>query len=128
MFISTEEEEASSEEEEGSSSSEEEDEVEAEKASSLPSPPVTEKNPASKKRDSGPWASIVVINLNFREKTKQQRERERLLRIMMLYIWTYLTYKQSIGDWRFEVIVSSIFITQQNIVTNHWNPSLLMRI
>jgi hypothetical protein len=35
-------------------SSEEEDKAEAEKASSLPSPPITEKKPASKKRDSGP--------------------------------------------------------------------------
>jgi hypothetical protein len=47
-FISPEEEAASSEEG-GSSSSEEEDKAEVEKASSLPSPPVTKKDLASKK-------------------------------------------------------------------------------
>lgn len=51
---SSEEEEASSDEEEGSSSSEE---AEAEKASSLPSTPVTEKKPAPKKPDSKPQSS-----------------------------------------------------------------------
>jgi hypothetical protein len=57
---SSEEEEASSEEEEGSSSSEEEEEAEAEKASSLPSTPVTEKKPAPKKPDPEPQSSSSV--------------------------------------------------------------------
>jgi hypothetical protein len=48
---------SSSEEEEGSSSSEEEEEAEAEKASSLPSTPVTEKKPVPKKPDPEPQSS-----------------------------------------------------------------------
>ncbi|XP_059435683.1 GLABROUS1 enhancer-binding protein-like [Corylus avellana] len=55
---SSSEEEASSEEEEGSSSSEEEEEeAEAEKASSLPSTPVTEKKSVQKKPDPEPQSS-----------------------------------------------------------------------